>query len=371
MRKVILQPLLLGLALFGGLSLTSQTDSLVNRLTASGSLNLSSVDTIFRTVRQFPIGTQFSIALLDTDSVSYFGTKNTQRAVESVDNRREKFAIGSITKVFTTTLLAKAVTAGRVNLDDPINDLFDFPFADTTDLTFRQLANHTSGLPRMPNNMPGLILNPTNPFASYTPEKVEAYLQENLERNEIGKYVYSNLGVGLLGYVLSNYLYNSDYVTETRRQVLKPYGLSNTSVASDSAFFPTVVPLALDGSSTPHWQFTDAMAGAGSAVSTAEDMVGWARVQLARPDSTIRLSQETTHRDSERRAIALGWHQITDNVGQHYLLHDGGVGGFRAILLINLEKDRAVVVLSNVSAYHAENNAIDRLAFKLIRGLDD
>jgi CubicO group peptidase (beta-lactamase class C family) len=60
------------------------------------------------------------------------------------------FQIGSIGKIFTTTLIMQLVDAGRLNLDDPVlSYLPDFRIADpaaTRAMKVRQLLNHTSGI---------------------------------------------------------------------------------------------------------------------------------------------------------------------------------------------------------------------------------
>jgi CubicO group peptidase (beta-lactamase class C family) len=60
------------------------------------------------------------------------------------------FQIGSIGKIFTTTLVMQLVDAGRIALDDPvIKHLRDFAIADLSaarSITLRQLLNHTSGM---------------------------------------------------------------------------------------------------------------------------------------------------------------------------------------------------------------------------------
>ena len=64
------------------------------------------------------------------------------------------FEIGSITKVFTALLLADMVERGEAEFDDPLSKHLP---ADVTapkrggkSITLEHLANHTSGLPRLP-----------------------------------------------------------------------------------------------------------------------------------------------------------------------------------------------------------------------------
>jgi serine-type D-Ala-D-Ala carboxypeptidase/endopeptidase len=76
------------------------------------------------------------------------------------------FEIGSISKVFTGLLLAQAVVERKLTLETPIKDLLQpgFKFADPRvgAITVKELATHTSGLPRLPDNMEDST-NPLDP----------------------------------------------------------------------------------------------------------------------------------------------------------------------------------------------------------------
>src|SRR5690606_19208049 len=124
-------------------------------------------------------------------------------SLRKVDNREKVFEIGSITKVFTSTLLANFVLEDKVKLEDDIGDYINVPIKEDTKITFISLANHTSGLPRLPPNL-FVLGSPDNPYKNYDNAKLEAYLSEqlSLSGNAGVKSEYSNLGVGLLGYTL-------------------------------------------------------------------------------------------------------------------------------------------------------------------------
>src|SRR5437868_3793827 len=88
------------------------------------------------------------------------------------------FEVGSITKVFTNTILADMVKKGEVRLDDPVAKFLParvhVPERDGKKITLVDLATQSSGLPRLPNN-----LNPadaTNPYADYTITQLYEFL---------------------------------------------------------------------------------------------------------------------------------------------------------------------------------------------------
>src|SRR5690349_7995667 len=73
----------------------------------------------------------------------------------AVPAERVIFEIGSISKVFTAILLGDAVQAGKLGLDDTLAQRLPVKFSDpaTGALTLKQLATHTSCLPRLPDNL--------------------------------------------------------------------------------------------------------------------------------------------------------------------------------------------------------------------------
>jgi serine-type D-Ala-D-Ala carboxypeptidase/endopeptidase len=110
--------------------------------------------------------------------------------------------IGSVTKTFTATLLHVMAQSGRVSLDDRVSDHLDFDGAGS-EMTLRHLAEHTSGLPRLP---PGVHFWRRDPYARLGPLEFEAMLRDlpRLVRSAPGSVIeYSNLGYGVLGAALS------------------------------------------------------------------------------------------------------------------------------------------------------------------------
>ena len=88
------------------------------------------------------------------------------------------FEIGSVSKVFTSLLLADMVHRKEVALDDPaanyLPDKVTLPERSGKPITLLDLSTHTSGLPRLPTN-----LKPTdhrNPYAGYTVDDLHEFL---------------------------------------------------------------------------------------------------------------------------------------------------------------------------------------------------
>ena len=107
---------------------------------------------IFEKSKFFPDNTQISIAFINGNNINYYGVKRQNDSITYINNSQQIFEIGSITKVFTANILANAVIENKIKLGDNINDYLDLEFNNNTQISFNSLANHTSGLPRMPTN---------------------------------------------------------------------------------------------------------------------------------------------------------------------------------------------------------------------------
>ena len=118
----------------------------------------------------FPDSTELSIAIINNDQAVYIGFIKQGDSLIRVDNKRSVFGIGSITKIFTSTLLAQLVTAGEIDLNEPIENQLKYDLIqtgyDNSKITYKTLANHTSGLPKMPHNYLEVTENQQN-FEKY------------------------------------------------------------------------------------------------------------------------------------------------------------------------------------------------------------
>jgi len=166
------------------------------------------LDFICKFINRFPNNIQIAFALIKNGHATYFGVKRNNDSLISILNGGRVFEIGSITKVFSSTLLANFVVNGKFKLEDKINSIFDFPFSKNLEFTFKESANHSSGLHRLPGNIRlGTIFNPSNPYKNYTQQKLDEYLQNDvsLDYPKRSKSEYSNLEIGLVSYTLTIY----------------------------------------------------------------------------------------------------------------------------------------------------------------------
>ena len=277
------------------------------------------------------------------------------------------FEIGSITKVFTATLLAAMVQRGEVRLDDPIAmhlpSTVRVPSRDDRQITLLDLATHHSGLPRLPGNL--RPADGANPYADYTAEKLHDFLSTYTLPRAVGeKFEYSNLGVGLLGHILALRA-GTEYETALRQRVLDPLGLHDTRITLSPALAGRLATgHTARGSVAKNWDL-EALAGAGALRSTANDLLSFAAAHF---DSGSALAPELRMTLQSRRAVAASG---SDSIGLNWMLirvdgrtvawHNGGTGGYRSFLGIDPERKRAVVVLTSSAT------SADDLGMRLLR----
>lgn len=264
------------------------------------------------------------------------------------------FEIGSITKVFTSLLLADAVQRGEVALTDPVAQYLPGTVtvpARGRGITLQDLAMHTSALARLPTNMQPK--DAANPYADYTVEQMYAFLSGYTLPRDVGaQYEYSNLGAGLLGHVLARRA-GVDYETLVRTRVTAVLGMPDTSIALSSGMRARLAS-GHDARLEPaaNWDLP-ALAGAGALRSTANDMLTF----LAAASGQVRtpLDKAFALMLSQRRPtgtagleIALAWHVLKAGDTQ-IVWHNGGTGGYRTWIGYEPRTRAAVVVLANAS----------------------
>ncbi|KRA83754.1 hypothetical protein ASD76_06975 [Altererythrobacter sp. Root672] len=266
------------------------------------------------------------------------------------------FEIGSISKVFTALILSDMVNKGQVALDDPAEKYLPaghhMPGRNGRKITLKDLSMHMSGLPRLPDNMP--MGDPEDPYADYSEALMLAFLDGYQLPRDIGeKYEYSNLGAGLLGYLLARAA-GSDYETLLRERITGPLAMSDTAVTLSPAQAKRLAP-AFDMYMRPAkpWLLPTLM-GAGGIRSSADDMLKFAAAALD-PQSPIGPAMKTALANrvdtgDPRFQQALGWQVGHPEEGREIVIHNGGTGGFRSALALEPAKQRGVVALANSGA---------------------
>jgi serine-type D-Ala-D-Ala carboxypeptidase/endopeptidase len=277
------------------------------------------------------------------------------------------FEIGSITKVFTSLLLADMVRRGEVALTDPVAKYLPsgvkMPERNGRSITLENLSRHRSGLPPLPTNFtPG---DPKNPYADYSVKQLYEFLSGySLTRDIDSEFQYSNLGGGLLGHVLG-LAAGKGYEALIQSRIIQPLGMGSTAITL-SPEMKSRLAIGHDTTFelTANWDLPT-LAGAGALRSTANDMLSFLAAQLgiknSSLDSAIALTLSKRMPAGAGMEIGLGW-LIRPKKGSEIIWHNGGTGGYRSFAGYDLKAKTGVVVLTNVFT----QAGVDDLGFHLL-----
>ena len=275
------------------------------------------------------------------------------------------FEIGSVTKVFTSTLLADLAVRWELGLDTPVQTLLGaaarMPTRDGAEITVGHLATHNSGLPRLPDNLDPA--DDTNPYAGYDAERLYAFLSSHELRRDIGEAVeYSNFGYGLLGHALA-LREGTDYETMVTGRILEPLQMYNTGIELTPALRERLAP-GHDERLRPaaNWDLA-ALAGAGALRSTVNDMLTFVEANMGLRESPLRAAMEFAHAPqlpdpALGMDLGLGW-IIAAEGDRRFVWHNGATGGYSSFVGFDPEAREGVVVLSNSA------NLVDSVAYRL------
>ena len=311
-----------------------------------------------------------SIGIIDGDSIKYIGIKRENGQLKNVDLRDSIFQIGSISKVFTTSILAQMVEDGDVRIDETIDKYLGYSLFNDLKITFKSLANHTSGLDRMPRGtLKNTLLNFNNPYADYTDAWMEDYLKTEVEigKDNVGKSEYSNLGMSVLGYTLAK-MKNTSYDSLYQNYIFSKYGMSSSFINNESN--NDLITQAYESTQivAPIWSL-NVFAPAGGIASNIKDMTKFALQQFDAKNNTIALAHKPTVTVKEDISCGLGWMIIHKPDENELLWHNGAVGsvgGYTSSIVIDKKSKKAVIILSTIHFQDAGGN-LDKLAFALVR----
>jgi CubicO group peptidase (beta-lactamase class C family) len=288
-----------------------------------------------------------------------FYTQGLQNKEKSIDASIDSvYEIGSVSKTFTALLLAQAVTMQKINLDDAVENTWSESFSlkdsDGQDITFKHLSTHTSGLPRMPNNINLFV---SDPYANYTVDMLIAAV-EAVKPSKAGvNYDYSNFAVGLLGETLARVNGKSfnELLTEN---IISPLNLSHTYTQINQVPANLLVQGYAGNSAAIAWNF-QALAGAGSIRSSIKDLLTYGIAYLNPPSESMKKAMNLTlqtHYEKGDLTVGLGWHH---NGGIWW--HNGGTAGFRSIIMLDPVNQKVAAGITN----HDKNDVEDLVAHLL------
>jgi len=310
-----------------------------------------------------------AIGLTDRDQLLFVGTHGlANRDARTPVSPQNLFQIGSISKAFTSIVLLQLHEQGLLQLEDPVTRYL--PWFEVQSkyppITLRHLMSHTAGI------IKGTDETPT----SHTEVWNLRHTKATASPGEM--FHYSNSGYKVLGLVLQTIL-EQPIAEILRQRVLDPLGMVATEPVITNAIRARLAvgyepfyddrPLARGGSLAPATWFESETAD-GAICSTAGDMCRYLRALLNRgaglltPEGFEQLISPVIPTDDglhgEYYGLGLSIQQLG---GNHVIGHSGGMVGYQAHLLADLDAGLGVVALTN-SPYDPKGFAL--LAWELL-----
>ena len=264
------------------------------------------------------------------------------------------FQIGSITKVWTATVVMQLVDEGLADLDAPVVEVLpELRLADpdvTKHVTLRHLLNHTSGID-------GDVFTDTGRGDDCIERYVEL-LGEQTQNHPLGAtWSYCNAGFSVLGRVIEK-LTGKTWDEALRERLFTPLQMEHAITLPEEALLhaTAVGHVTQDGekSTAPIWQLPRSIGPAGLVTANAADVLAFARLHLTGgvgPDGTRLLSEESATAMAAHQADlpdkyslgdswGLGWIRFGWD-GQRLYGHDGNTIGQSAFLRVLPERTGA------------------------------
>jgi CubicO group peptidase (beta-lactamase class C family) len=264
------------------------------------------------------------------------------------------YSLASISKPITATALMVLKHRGQIDLDRPINDYLGTAkikawVGDAKDATVRRVANHTAGLP-----LHYQFFYADEPYRRPAmDETIRRY--GHLVRPPGERFVYSNLGYGVLDYVIAR-VSGRSYADFLRQEVFLPLGMTRASVDIGPGLEPfAATRYGSDGLPIPFYDFDHP--GGSAIFCSAHDLVRFGLFHLKahlpdqKPilsDDHIEAMQTPTSNQGVAAGYAIGWN-VNERSGFRQVSHSGGMGGVSTVLTLVPSEKLAVAVLCNTA----------------------
>jgi CubicO group peptidase (beta-lactamase class C family) len=320
------------------------------------------------------------------------------------------FEIGSLSSVFTTSLMLVEEEHGHFFPEDRVQDYFpedidipeyhpficqeveELPYsgvegstptvqvvcipnpnAPTVCMGFCDLASHTSGLPDHPGGK--TIWDPIEAkefsqtaFYDFSPKALYESLHR-VETNDLPgqRYQYSGAGIALLGNVLAN-INKTSYQQLLDKQLLQPLQLTKTQLLLQAADTEGLAPAhSATGKPVDHMTY-QAMAPAFGIRSTAEDLLRFTALNLETGEDLWPTIFEQAHQPrldlaegkfGQPTSVGYGWFStlLSEKSNQPVIWQNGAAPGYRAFIGMVKDKQTGIVILSNSA------NSVDEIGF--------
>jgi CubicO group peptidase (beta-lactamase class C family) len=277
--------------------------------------------------------------LLYSNTIGYCNIETSKKA-----NYKTKYRIGSISKMFTASLILKAIEENKLSLNQTLDKYFP-QIENSKKITIENLLNHRSGINNFTNDPIYLTYN--TEFKSQK-EMIEIITKGKSDFEPNSKAEYSNSNYVLLSYILEK-IYKKDYNSILIKKIIKPIGLKNTNfgdktnLLNDESYSYNFEKKWIKETETD----MSIPMGAGAIVSNPIDLTIFIEQLFA---GKIISEKSLTLMRTMNEKFGLGVFEFTylDKKGYG---HTGGIDGFQSVVNYFPEEKLAIAIISNGTIY--------------------
>lgn len=253
-----------------------------------------------------------------------------------------KFRVGSLTKAFTAMAILKLHQQGDLEIDNTIDTILpDFP--NGSSITIRHLLTNTSGIPNFtstPDYWHKTMRLPTNLYAV-----IDSFKDLPLEFEPGTKMSYSNSGYLVLTAIIEK-VSGLSYADYLQAAIFDELGLANTGVDNGRTIVKSLATGHTVWGNVIHTEFIDMSfpLGAYGLYSTVEDLYIWSQA-LIKSRLVDQALQDQMFTDDH--GYGYGW--FIHSGAHKKVSHFGDINGFVNHLVIHLDEELVIIVLSNIN----------------------
>jgi beta-lactamase class C len=305
-------------------------------------------------------GGEVAVAVRMNGKTSFFNYGMADNAQKRQVTADSIFNLGSVGKVFATTLLAQAVKQGELSLDDPVAKYVTElqRGGDIRRITLGQLASHSSGLPRVPQQYE------TWHKGRYTWPDFVRFLNswKAAPNHEPGQqYLYSNAAMVLLRVALER-RFNTRFAALMHQRLTGPLGMTSTALPlprdllgrAVQGYSPMGKPIGRPGMEGGTFQWP----GSGQIYSSSRDMATFLAANLGELpghgpiENAMALAHQGVFTVNPRLTIGLAWQIVT--AGNFTIIDkNGGLPNTSTYIGFAPQRKLGVVILVNRGKQHA------------------
>ena len=329
----------------------------------------------------------------------------TEKGSGTKPDSKSIFEIGTVSEIFTTSLLAILESKGKVSSLDPVGEILKgvvkvpyyqriicekpplnssvpeelskhryicFPDRDDVPqlMVLCDLATHTAGFPEEPGYS---IFNGKNPYANYTIEKLNKYIASLPPNQSFGyQYNHSMIGMALLGEALTKKT-GKDYNTLLNEEIFTPLSMAHTFITPNAEQAKLFLKGHTNkGNPTIHRDYNAFIPAAGIRTN-APDLLRFLEANLSTKTNNLNVALSETfipriYADPADSRFMVGWGwvimPVSDKNKHKMVWQCSEKGGFASFIGFVKESQTAVVVLSNTP------NSVDDLGMKILKLLE-